>query len=194
MFRGQIVIEQFVGSLGRITALLNKHNLEFALIGGLASSIRGRVRVTADIDIVVDCNVAKAIDFLEQLDEKVFRPFVEDPELSIRQFFILPIEDVTSGIRIDMAIGESGFEKMIVQRASMPDGYSVPVATAEDLLLMKLMAGRPQDIGDVKGIVEQSRGLIDWSYCEKLAGLLDEVVQIDLLNSLERLKDESERM
>ena len=41
------MIEQFVGSLGRVTALLKKHSLEFALIGGLASSIRGRVRVTA---------------------------------------------------------------------------------------------------------------------------------------------------
>ena len=40
-------MEQFVGSLDRVTTLLKKHNLEFALIEGLASSIRGRVRVTA---------------------------------------------------------------------------------------------------------------------------------------------------
>ena len=187
------MIEQFVGSLDRITTLLKKHNLEFALIGGLASSIRGRVRVTADIDIVVDCDVAKAVEFLEQLDEKLYRPFVEDPQLSIRQFFILPIEDVESGIRIDLAIGESGFEKMIVQRASMPDGYSIPVATAEDLLLMKLLAGRIQDISDVKGIVELSRDTIDWSYCEKLAGLLDEAAQGDLVNAVTQLREESEK-
>ena len=47
------MIEQFFGSLGRITRILQDHDLQFALIGGLASSIRGRVRVTADIDIVI---------------------------------------------------------------------------------------------------------------------------------------------
>ena len=185
--------EQFVGSLDRVTKLLQKHGLEFALIGGLAASIRGRVRVTADIDIVVDCDVLKAIEFLDQLDKRAYRPFVEDPQLSIRQFFILPIEDVKSGIRIDLAIGESGFEKMIVQRASTPDGYSVPVATAEDLLLMKLMAGRTQDLSDVEGIVELNRDAIDWRYCNELAGLLDEATQGDLAKSLASLRVQLEK-
>lgn len=65
------MIEQFAGLLGRVAALLKEQDLQFALIVGLASSIiRGRVRATADIDIIVDCDVLKAIEFLEQLDEK----------------------------------------------------------------------------------------------------------------------------
>jgi len=185
------VIEQFTGSLGRVAALLKEQDLQFALIGGLASSIRGRVRATADIDIIIDCDVLKAIEFLAQLDEKSYRPFVAEPELSIRQFFILPIEDVKSGIRIDLAIGESGFEKLIVQRASIPAEHSVPVATAEDLLLMKLLANRPQDISDVNGILALSRDAIDWSYCEEMAGLLGEASEVDLVSSLLRLRDKT---
>ena len=180
--------EQFVGSLGRVTKLLQAHNLEFALIGGLASSIRGRVRITADIDIVVDCDAAKAVELLEGLDGDLYRPFVVDPQLSIRQFYILPIEDVKSGIRIDLAIGVSGFEKMVVQRASAPVGYSVPVATAEDLLLMKLMAGRTQDVSDVKGIVDLNRDSIDWRYCERLAGQLQEAFDFDLVEAVRNLQ------
>lgn len=183
------MIEQFFGSLGRITRILQDHDLQFALIGGLASSIRGRVRVTADIDIVIDCDVPAAVKFLERLDSKLYRPFVEDPQLSIRQFYVLPLEDVESRIRIDLAIGASGFEKMVVQRASIPDDYSIPVATAEDLLLMKLMAGRAQDISDIEGIVESQKDAIDWDYCIEIAGQLQEAFDFDLVEAVQKLQD-----
>ena len=132
--RGLMVNEQFDDAIVRVANLLERHNLAFALIGGLASSIRGRIRVTADIDIVVDCEVTAAVSLLKQLDETSFRPFVDDAEASIRQYFILPIVDVDSGTPIDLAIGASGFEKMVVQRASAPEGYSIPVATAAVLI------------------------------------------------------------
>ncbi|MEM9411884.1 MAG: nucleotidyl transferase AbiEii/AbiGii toxin family protein [Planctomycetota bacterium] len=182
------MIEQFLGSLDRVTATLQKQDLQFALIGGLASSIRGRVRVTADIDIVIDCDVRKAVEFLEGLDSNVYRPFVEDPQLSIRQFYVLPIEDLKSRIRIDLAVGASGFEKMIVQRARAPEGYSIPVATAEDLLLMKLMAGRTQDNSDIKGIVDVQRDSIDWDYCITIAGQLQEAFGFDLVEAVRKLQ------
>ena len=186
--RGQTVNERFDDAIVRVANLLESHELAFALIGGLASSIRGRLRVTADIDIVVDCEVSAAVSILKQLDEKSFRPFVDDAEISIRQFYILPIEDVASGTPIDLAIGASGFEKLVVQRASTPEGYSIPVATAEDLLLMKLMAGRTQDASDVKGIVELRKDTIDWDYCIEIAGQLQEAFDFDLVEAIQNLK------
>jgi len=186
--RGQTVNERFDDAIVRVANLLESHELAFALIGGLASSIRGRLRVTADIDIVVDCEVSAAVSLLKQLDEKSFRPFVDDAEISIRQFYILPIEDVASGTPIDLAIGASGFEKLVVQRASTPEGYSIPVATAEDLLLMKLMAGRTQDVSDVKGIVELRKDTIDWDYCIEIAGQLQEAFDFDLVEAIQNLK------
>ena len=186
--RCQTVNERFDDAIVRVANLLESHELAFALIGGLASSIRGRLRVTADIDIVVDCEVSAAVSLLKQLDEKSFRPFVDDAEISIRQFYILPIEDVASGTPIDLAIGASGFEKLVVQRASTPAGYSIPVATAEDLLLMKLMAGRTQDVSDVKGIVELRKDTIDWDYCIEIAGQLQEAFDFDLVEAIQNLK------
>lgn len=185
-----MVNEQFDDAIIRVANLLKHHDLAFALIGGLASSIRGRLRVTADIDIVVDCEVSAAVSLLNQLDKKSFRPFVEDAEISIRQFYVLPIVDVDSGTPIDLAIGASGFEKMVVQRAWTPEGYSIPVATAEDLLLMKIMAGRAQDISDVKGIVELHQDTIDWDYCIEIAGQLQEAFDFDLVEAIKDLKSE----
>ena len=178
----------FDGAIVRVAELLESHNLAFALIGGLASSIRGRLRVTADINLVVDCEVPAAISLLEELDKESFRPFVEDAETSIRQFYILPLVDVASGTPIDLAIGASGFEKLIVQRASKPQGYPIPVATAEDLLLMKLMAGRPQDQSDIQGVLSTNRDTIDWSYCIEIAGQLQKAIHFDLVEAIHQLR------
>ena len=180
--------DQFDGAVVRVAKLLESHNLAFALIGGLASSIRGRLRVTADIDLVVDCEVPAAISLLGELDNESFRPFVEEAETSIRQFYILPLEDVASGTPIDLAIGASGFEKLIVQRASKPQGYPIPVATAEDLLLMKLMAGRPQDQSDIQGVLSTNRDTIDWNYCIEIAGQLQEAIDFDLIEAINKLR------
>ena len=180
--------DQFDGAVVRVAKLLESHNLAFALIGGLASSIRGRLRVTADIDLVVDCEVPAAISLLGELDNESFRPFVEEAETSIRQFYILPLEDVASGTPIDLAIGASGFEKLIVQRASKPQGYPIPVATAEDLLLMKLMAGRPQDQSDIQGVLSTNRDTIEWNYCIEIAGQLQEAIDFDLIEAINKLR------
>jgi len=83
--RGQSVNEQFDDAIVRVADLLESHQFAFALIGGLASSIRGRLRVTADIDIVVDCEVSEAVSLLKQLDSESFRPFVDDAEKSVHQ-------------------------------------------------------------------------------------------------------------
>lgn len=186
--RGRRVNDQFDGAITRIAKLLESHRLTFALIGGLASSIRGRLRVTADIDIVVDCEVVDAIAILEELDSKSFRPFVADPETSVRQFYVLPIEDIASRTPIDLAIGASGFEKLVVQRAVRPEGYPISVATAEDLLLMKVMAGRPQDENDVQGIVLANKDTIDWDYCIEIASQLQEAFDLDLVEAVSSLR------
>ena len=40
--------------------------------------------------------------------------------------------------------------------------------------------------------MELNRDAIDWRYCMELAGQLDVVVQVDLANSLTRLREEAE--
>ncbi len=183
-----VVNQQIEETLQRLIEMLDQQDLDFALIGGLAASIRGRVRVTEDIDVIVDCDVARAVEMLDSLDPKVFRPFLPDPELVLRQCFLLPISDSQTQVRIDLAVGESGFEKIVVQRASPVPEHSIPVATAEDLLLMKLMAGRHQDIQDVDGIVAISRDSIDWRYCHSMASQLQAALDIDLVALVAKLE------
>ena len=53
---------------------------------------------------------------------------------------------------------------------------------------MKLMAGRTQDVSDVKGIVELRKDTIDWDYCIEIAGQLQEAFDFDLVKAIQNLK------
>ncbi|WP_372899074.1 nucleotidyltransferase [Stieleria sp.] len=89
-----------------------------------------------------------------------------------------------------MAVGLSGFEKEIVERADpmIFEGCEIFVATPEDLVVLKILAGRPRDLDDVEGIVEIHAKQLDWQYCLAAARRLEAAVDIDLVQQIERLR------
>ncbi|MEM9645335.1 MAG: hypothetical protein AAF989_10100, partial [Planctomycetota bacterium] len=107
-----------------------------------------------------------------------------------RSALLIPLVHDASGIQLDLAIGLSGFEQQIVERADpmIIDGSEIFVATAEDVLLLKVLAGRPQDLQDVDGIVNVQADQLDWEYCISIAKRLEEAVSVDLVQQLERLQ------
>jgi len=46
-------------------------------------------------------------------------------------------------------------------------GALVPFATAEDLVIHKLLAGRPRDVEDVEGVVRRRGAALDWAYLHR---------------------------
>lgn len=49
------------------------------------------------------------------------------------------------------------------------EGVPVPFASAEDLILHKLFAGRPRDIEDSEGVVLRKGADLDWAYLRRWA-------------------------
>ena len=66
---------------------------------------------------------------------------------------------------IDVALAWTPFEQKMVGRAT-PFQYdpslTIPTASAEDMVVTKAFASRPQDWVDVEGIVARQRGKLDW--------------------------------
>lgn len=127
---------------------------------------------------------------MESLVQSGFSPLPEDYEKVARSALLIPVVDQASGIQLDLAIGLSGFEKDIVERADpmMFEGHEIFVATPEDLIVLKILAGRPRDLQDVTGIVEVHAELLDWQYCLAAAERLESAVDIDLVQQIERLR------
>ena len=74
----------------------------------------------------------------------------------------------------------SGFREQIVSRATKLSiaNREVYVATAEDLVLMKVLAGRPQDDQDIQGITAIQGSRLDWDYCLAVAEQLDQALEV----------------
>jgi len=186
------VNEPLQRTLADITRFLHGEGIAFALIGGQATSLLGQERVTADIDMVLTIDVESALTLLKALEGTNFKPLFPDAADVIQRALILPLRHRTTNIKVDLVIGLSGFEQHAVARAQLLDlaGCRVPVATAEDLLIMKVLAGRPRDDEDLRGLVIARGDNLDWDYCERTAAALGEALDQDLIGRIRALRSQ----
>ena len=171
-------------------SLLDQHSIPYALVGGLAASLRGQPRATADVELVIGVDIGKALSLLSDLETTAFEPLFEGVAEVVERAFILPLKHRETGVKVDLALGLSGFEQQLLSRTQEVNllGESVQVASAEDLIVMKLLAGRPRDQQDAEGIVMVQGDSIDWDYCRETALRLGQAVEQDLVGPLDKLK------
>ena len=169
---------------------LESQSVAYALIGGLAISVRAQPRATVDVDLVIAADVDRALALVDALEGSTLAPLFDNVTQVVETAFILPLRHRQTNVKVDVAIGLSGFERQAIARAQpMPLADStVSVATAEDLLIMKAMAGRPQDEQDMRGIMIARGDELDWDYCLSMAEKLGEAVGQDLLARLRALR------
>jgi predicted nucleotidyltransferase len=81
------------------------------------------------------------------------------------------------------------YEQAAIERAInvVLDGVAVRFAAAEDLIIHKLVAGRPRDLEDVAGVLAR-RPKLDESYLTRWLASFREVVPGDLVAEYHRLR------
>jgi len=128
-------------------------DLEAAVIGGVAAGLHGHPRLTEDVDAVV---VGTAAEELITAGKRYgFAPRIKDAlEFSQRTHVLLMQH--RSGVGVDLSLGALPFESEVIARAQRidADGLVIIVASPEDLIIMKALARRPQDIADIAGILD----------------------------------------
>lgn len=182
--------ESLQKSLVDVIQFLQTQRVPYAVIGGLAASLHGEPRVTADIDLVIGVTTAGAIDLIPRLGGSSLEPLFTGVEEVVERAFILPLRHRATGVKVDLAIGLSGFEQQALSRAEKIriEGHDVAVATAEDLLIMKLLAGRPRDQQDIEGIISAQGERLDWDYCLETAQALGKAIDQDIVSQVRKLR------
>ena len=125
------------------------------LIGGQAVLLHGRPRLTDDIDITLGVGPSELSTVQTVCAPCGLVPLPEDVDAFVRETFVLPCHHPPSGLRVDFIFSTTPYEAQAIGRAVIVKlaGTSVPFASAEDLILHKLFAGRPRDWEDAVGVV-----------------------------------------
>ncbi|MFL5379035.1 MAG: hypothetical protein ACJ787_14085, partial [Myxococcales bacterium] len=94
---------------------------------------------------------------------------------------VVPLVHAT-GMQTDLVLGGPGLEELFLERAVERDveGVRVPVASAEDLIAMKVLGGRTKDLDDVRSLLAANAGRLELSHVRRV------------LRDLERALDRSD--
>ena len=164
-------------------------NLGWYLFGAQAALLYGSPRLTADADLTVLLRSVPTPAFAETLKANGFELRAVD-EAFVRTTRVLPVLHRSTAFPADVVLGGPGLEEAFLERAPIRviHGLRVPVAAAEDLVAMKVLAGRRKDQEDIVAILSAQSGKLDLTLIRKtLADLSEALAQDDLLPLFERL-------
>ena len=179
------VLEATLGGLAR---RLDATATPYMVIGGFANLQWGRPRLTQDLDVTVRADDAHLARLIAALQPE-FMPRIAEPVGFARQTGVVPIESAT-GVCVDLIVASLSLEFEAIARAVTLTIGGTPVrfATAEDLILHKIVSERSRDHEDVAGIVRRQAGALDLEYLRpRISELARALQRPDMLKEFEQL-------
>jgi hypothetical protein len=158
------------------------------LFGAQAVVIWGRPRLTADVDVTVRLRFQDTVGFWHDMETAGFRLRVPEPEAFLARTRVLPFLHLPTQLPLDVVLAGPGIEDRFIERAVRIEieGLSVPIASPEDLIVMKVLAGRPKDIEDVRSVLRERLSKLDVTYIRSMLGTIEQALdQSDLRPLLE---------
>ncbi len=142
---------------------MKKYGWSWYVFGAQAVVAYGHPRMTADVDVTVALGGDSTAQLVNAMMSERFRLRVENFESFVAQTRVLPFFHEPSGMPVDMVLAGPGLEELFMGRARQLDlgGIEVPVISAEDLCVTKVLAGRPKDREDIVGILRERGSDLD---------------------------------
>ena len=123
------------------------------VFGAQAVIAYGAPRLSADVDVTLRLVPDEPERFARDMEAAGFALRVRDPEF-VRRTRVMPFVHLTTAMPLDVVLAGSGLEDAFLDRARATDigGTTVPVIDPEDLVIAKILAGRPKDIEDARNL------------------------------------------
>jgi hypothetical protein len=184
-------MNKLVHAAQQVQALLDAHGIRFCFIGGFAAQRHAEPRVTRDVDVSVLTglgNEARVIDVLLS-GFAARRPDAREFALRARVLLLRNDDD----IGIDATLTALPYEADVIERSSLFEfapGVRLRTCSAEDLLVLKVFAGRPIDWRDVEMILRRHGAAgLDLGYVDaRLEPLVAAKGEPELLEEFARLR------
>jgi len=144
---------------------LNAAEVQYVVVGGIATILHGYVRATSDVDLVVDLQVDEASKVITVLTGEGFKPKIPVVAMEFAdqtkreqwvnekgmQVFSMYHPDKT-GMTVDLFVKQPIPYQDLYQRSVVMnlDGTGIRVCSIDDLIAMKQQAGRHKDLANRK--------------------------------------------
>lgn len=178
-WRGRVgMMDNLDEVLGACIGVFGRLQIPYVVMGGLAIRVFGIPRPTYDVDLMIELQRDRLPVLFEALEEEgldvpeIFRGgWVDEVAGMPIVKFKLYIEE--RGIDADIFLAESRFQREMMRRRQSDElwGMTVSLATPEDLILLKLLANRHRDLGDIADL-RMVQGDLDEQYMRLWAGEL----------------------
>jgi hypothetical protein len=149
------------------------------VIGGLAVQIWGDARLTIDADLTISSSIDAGTAPIVELVTRHFPSRTADPFEFARTTRMILVT-ASNGVDVDISLGLPGYEDELFTHAvvfEFEPGKSIQVCSAEDLIIHKAIAGRPQDVRDIEGIIYRQGGKLNLSYIRYWLNQFSEILE-----------------
>ena len=159
------------------------------VFGAQAVIAYGVPRLSADVDVTLQLVPDDPEHFVRDMEAAGFAVRVDDPDF-VRRTRVLPFVHLATAMPLDVVLAGSGLEDEFLDRARETDvgGVTVPLIHIEDLVIAKVLAGRPKDLDDARGLWRLRERVLDAGRIRRTLRLLEEALgQSDLLPCFESI-------
>jgi hypothetical protein len=172
----------------KVVTFLNRRKYKYLIIGGIAAGTLGEPRVTGDVDVDIILAQEDIVEFLDKAKKGGFKVSKEKCINTAKQRGTFQIN--YGDFHIDFIIASTDFEKEAFERRKIIKLFSIKASfpTPEDLILLKIIPGRKQDLLDAEKVVLRHKQKLDTDYLQSWARkLCDEAEDMRIWNELNRL-------
>ncbi len=183
------VLEPLAAPLAAIQRLIEQFDNRGVIIGGVAASLLGRPRLTADADALLLLSVNDIPRLLELAGAVGLQPRLANAVEFARRNRVLLLQHVATGIGVDISLGLLPFEVETVERSveHQVGAVRLRLPTPEDLIILKAIAHRPKDMLDIEAVIAAQEHLDKKRIASWVRQFADLLEVPELWTDLERL-------
>lgn len=178
--------------LEALSAVLDRWG-RWYLFGAQAVVSYGAPRFSADVDVTVQLDPDDPARFVRDMEAAGFALRIADPDF-VQHTRVMPFAHVATGMPLDVVLAGSGLEEEFLDRAktTVIGGTRVPLIDVADLIVGKILAGRPKDAEDARHLWRLHGSGARRRRIRRLLQLLEEALgQSDLLTGFESIADKT---
>jgi hypothetical protein len=151
-----------------VSTFFETQHMEYMVIGGIAVGVWAAPRATIDLDFLVGVDDHGLSSLINAAKEARFVIFDDRPMKFKRVTLLRMLLQPEHGdfLTIDCMLSDDAYKRHALTRAlAVPwEGRTIRVAPAEDLILLKLLSARDQDLIDSKNVAQRQMTSLDRTY------------------------------